>query len=107
MTYLATAPKSNASYAGINMAQAEVKKSGSLPVPKHIRNAPTKLMKEFDYGKGYRYAHDNPDGFLAQDYLPEELRGQKFYKPVDRGYEKNILERMAWWQSLKKKRSQK
>ena len=83
------------------MAQAEVKKSGSLPVPKHIRNAPTKLMKDLDYGKGYQYAHDDPDGYLAQDYLPEELQGEKFYKPVDRGYEKNIRERMDWWQSLK------
>ena len=65
VTYLATAPKSNASYVGIKQAQAEVKSSGSLPVPKHIRNAPTKLMKELDYGKGYQYAHDDPDGYLA------------------------------------------
>ena len=103
VTYLATAPKSNASYVGIKMAQAEVKKSGSLPVPKHIRNAPTKLMKDLDYGKGYQYAHDDPNGYLAQNYLPEELQGEKFYKPVDRGYEKNIRERMEWWQSLKNK----
>ena len=105
VTYLATAPKSNASYAGIKMAQAEVKKSGSLPVPLHIRNAPTDLMKDLDYGKGYKYAHDNPDGYLAQDYLPEELQGQKYYKPADRGYEKSIAERMEWWQNLKSKKT--
>lgn len=105
VTYLATAPKSNASYAGIKLAQAEVKKSGSLPVPLHIRNAPTELMKDLDYGKGYKYAHDNPDGYLAQDYLPEELQGQKYYKPADRGYEKNIAERMDWWQNLKGKKT--
>ena len=99
VTYLATAPKSNASYAGIKMAQAEVRKSGSLPVPLHIRNAPTSLMKDLDYGKGYKYAHDDPDGYLAQDYLPEKLQGQKFYQPTDHGYEKNIAERMAWWES--------
>jgi putative ATPase len=107
VTYLATAPKSNASYVGFKQAQAEVRKSGSLPVPKHIRNAPTKLMKELDYGKGYQYAHDDPDGYLAQDYLPEELQGQKYYRPADRGYEKNIRERMEWWQDLKEKTSSK
>ena len=104
VTYLATAPKSNASYVGIKMAQAEVRKSGSLPVPLHIRNAPTKLMKKLDYGKGYQYAHDNPDGYQAQDYLPEELRGQTYYQPSDHGYEKNIAERMAWWRDLKMKK---
>ncbi len=102
VTYLATAPKSNASYAGIKMAQAEVRKSGSLPVPLHVRNAPTKLMKDLDYGKGYRYAHDDPEGYLAQNYLPETLRGQTYYRPTERGYEKNIAERMAWWQERKR-----
>jgi len=104
VTYLATAPKSNASYVGIKMAQSEVRKSGSLPVPKHIRNAPTKLMKDLDYGKGYQYAHDDPEGYLSQDYLPEQLSGNKFYQPTERGYEKNIAERMAWWNSLKNKK---
>ncbi len=101
VTYLATAPKSNASYAGINAAQAEVRTSGALPVPLHIRNAPTKLMKELDYGKGYKYAHDNPKGYQAQDYLPEAINNRRFYTPTDHGYEKMIGERMAYWQKIK------
>ncbi len=101
VTYLATAPKSNASYAGIGAAQAEVRNSGALPVPLHIRNAPTKLMKELDYGKGYKYAHDNPEGYQAQDYLPEAISNRRFYTPTDHGYEKMISERMAYWQKIK------
>ncbi len=96
VTYLATAPKSNASYVGINAAIAEVKKSGALPVPLHIRNAPTKLMKESGYGKGYQYAHDYEDGFAGQACLPDSLSGRKFYEPKGHGYEKNIVERMTW-----------
>ncbi|WP_020675590.1 replication-associated recombination protein A [Geopsychrobacter electrodiphilus] len=96
VTYLATAPKSNASYVGIKQAQAEVRNSGSLPVPKHIRNAPTSLMKELDYGKGYKYAHDHLGGVAAQQHLPEKLQGTVFYRPTDRGYEKLIGERMAF-----------
>ena len=96
VTYLATAPKSNASYAGIDAALAEVRKSGALPVPLHVRNAPTRLMKELGYGKGYRYAHDYAEGYVAQDYLPERLQGRKFYEPTERGYEKNIKERLEW-----------
>lgn len=96
VTYLATAPKSNASYRGIDQALQEVRKSGSLPTPKHIRNAPTQLMKELDYGKGYQYAHDYSDGYSAQSYLPDELGEKNFYQPVERGYEKTILERIAY-----------
>ncbi len=96
VTYLATAPKSNASYAGINAALAEVRRSGSLPVPLHIRNAPTKLMKEAGYGKGYLYAHDYVEGVVAQDYLPEKLKGTTYYDPKGNGYEKSIKERMNW-----------
>jgi putative ATPase len=96
-TYLATAPKSNASYLGIDQALAEVRRSGALPVPLHLRNAPTRLMKELDYGKGYQYAHDHRDAFAAQEHLPEKLRGKRFYRPVDRGYEKTIAERLAHW----------
>ncbi len=96
VTYLATAPKSNASYLGIDEALAEVRKSGALPVPKHIRNAPTKLMKQLDYGKGYKYAHDFQDGFAEQTHLPEQISGKKFYRPTDRGYEKLIAERMDY-----------
>ncbi|KAF0215622.1 MAG: hypothetical protein FD174_4070 [Geobacteraceae bacterium] len=96
VTYLATAPKSNASYAGIDAALAEVRKSGGLAVPLHIRNAPTRLMKELGYGKGYQYAHDFAEGYVAQGYLPDQLRERKFYDPTGHGYEKTIKERMEW-----------
>ncbi|MDX2479557.1 MAG: replication-associated recombination protein A [Desulfuromusa sp.] len=95
VTYLATAPKSNASYLGIDEALAEVRQSGALPVPKHIRNAPTKLMKQLDYGKGYKYAHNYQEGFAEQTHLPEQISGRFFYRPIDRGYEKIITERMV------------
>ena len=101
VTYLATAPKSNASYVGINSALAEVRKSGALPVPLHIRNAPTKLMKEQGYGKGYEYAHDYEEGYSGQECLPEKLAGRKFYEPKGHGYEKSIVERMEWLKSRK------
>lgn len=101
VTYLATAPKSNASYLGINSALTEVRKSGALPVPLHVRNAPTKLMKELGYGKGYQYAHDYQDGYAGQGCLPEKLTGRKFYEPRGHGYEKNILERMEWLKNRK------
>ncbi|WP_281185476.1 replication-associated recombination protein A [Trichlorobacter lovleyi] len=96
VTYLATAPKSNASYLGIDAALSEVRKSGALEVPLHIRNAPTKLMKELGYHQGYQYAHDFSAGYVQQEYLPERLQGRKFYDPKGHGYEKNILERMEW-----------
>ncbi|MBC7962385.1 MAG: replication-associated recombination protein A, partial [Steroidobacteraceae bacterium] len=105
VTYLATAPKSNASYVGINSALAEVRNSGALPVPLHVRNAPTRLMKELGYGKGYQYAHDYDDGYAGQDCLPERLAGRKFYQPRGHGYEKNIIERMEWLKSRKDKPS--
>jgi putative ATPase len=94
VTYLATAPKSNASYMGIENALAEVRKSGALPVPLHVRNAPTRLMKDLGYHRGYRYAHDYAEGYVEQDYLPERIRGVKFYDPAGHGYEKTIKERM-------------
>lgn len=96
VTYLATAPKSNASYAGLSKAYEEVRRSGALPVPKHIRNAPTKLMKALDYGKGYQYAHDYADGYSDQTYLPEQIRGSVYYQPSGRGYEKTIRDRMEY-----------
>jgi putative ATPase len=96
VTYLATAPKSNASYIGIDAALAEVRKSGALPVPMHIRNAPTSLMKELGYHKGYQYDHDREDGYAGQQCLPEVLAGRKFYEPKGHGYEKSLLERMEW-----------
>lgn len=99
-TYLASAPKSNASYLAIDAALAEVKKSGPLPVPLHLRNAPTKLMKEMGYHEGYRYPHDFPHGVTRQAYLPEELKDRTFYRPSKNGYEKTIAERLEYWRSL-------
>jgi putative ATPase len=96
VTYLATAPKSNASYVGIDEALAEVRKSGALPVPLHVRNAPTRLMKDLGYHKGYKYAHNFKEGFVEQEYLPEQIAGKKFYRPAGHGYEKYINERMEF-----------
>jgi putative ATPase len=99
--YLAVAAKSNAVYTAFNSAMKMAKNSGSLEVPLHLRNAPTKLMKELDYGKQYRYAHDEPNAYAAgENYLPEELAGQSWYHPVDRGLEAKIAERLAWLRKL-------
>ena len=99
--YLATAPKSNRIYAAFGQVQQVVKKSGSLPVPFHIRNAPTKLMAEVGYGKGYQYAHDYKDAYVAQEYLPKAIRGHRFYEPCGRGFEQTIQKRLAYWRQLK------
>jgi len=80
-TYLASSAKSNASYMAINKAQALVSKTGDLPVPLPIRNAPTGLMKKMDYGKGYKYAHDYPGNFIDEEFLPEKIAGTKLYDP--------------------------
>ncbi len=99
--YLAVAAKSNAVYTAYKSAMKAAKNSGSLEVPLHLRNAPTKLMKELDYGKKYRYAHDEPNAYAAgESYLPEELAGQSWYHPVDRGLEAKIAERLAWLREL-------
>ena len=91
VVYLAVAPKSNAVYKAYNAARAWVKQDGTRPVPMHLRNAPTKLMKELDYGKGYRYAHDEEGGFAAgENYLPEGMPEPGFYQPVERGLEIKI-----------------
>lgn len=100
--YLATAPKSNSIYRAYGDIRKTIKKTGALPVPLHIRNAPTGLMKSLGYGKNYKYAHDYEGGVVDQACLPEALVGQRFYEPVDRGYEKTIKERLAWWENLKK-----
>ncbi|HQG34735.1 MAG TPA: replication-associated recombination protein A [Syntrophales bacterium] len=105
--YLATAPKSNALYVAHGRVQETIRRTGTLPVPLHIRNAPTKLMKELDYGKDYRYAHDYRDAYAPQDYLPEKLAPARFYVPTDRGYEKTIAERLAYWRRLREKMSEK
>ena len=99
--YLATAPKSNALYAGYGRVKESIRSSGSLPVPLHIRNAPTTLMKNLGYGRGYKYAHDFPDAHVPQEYLPDRLRGQIYYNPTNRGYEKIIGDRLAQWRKLR------
>jgi len=96
--YLATAPKSNRSAVGLWSALAAARSSPAEPVPLHIRNAPTGLMKDLGYGAGYQYAHDSPTGYVAQEYLPDKLRGQRFYEPGELGFEKKIRERIAWWE---------
>ena len=95
--YLATAPKSNRAYAGWKAAMARARETPSAPVPLHIRNAPTGLMKDLGYGKGYRYDPDQPEGVSGQEYLPEALRGECFYEPTEFGFEKMIAERLKWW----------
>jgi putative ATPase len=105
-TYLATAPKSNAAYKAINAALAEVKASGALPVPLHLRNAPTGLAKKLGHGAEYRYPHDFPDHIARQQYLPDELVGKVYYEPVDAGAERTIRERLAWWERRLKERGE-
>ncbi len=95
VAFLACAPKSNAAYLGIERARAAVSTHGSLPVPMHLRNAPTGLMRELGYGRGYEYPHDAPDAFVATPNLPGELSGERFYEPGDRGAERAIAERLA------------
>ncbi|HEX7849747.1 MAG TPA: replication-associated recombination protein A [Sphingomonas sp.] len=101
--YLATAPKSNASYKAMGAAWASAKETGSLMPPQNILNAPTKLMKDIGYGKGYAYDHDTEEGFSGSNYWPEEMRPQTFYTPTDRGFEKRIQERLDYWDSLKRR----
>lgn len=98
--YLATAPKSNAVYTAFNAATADARRYGSLPVPLHIRNAPTQLMKRLGYGKGYKYAHNFPEGVVEQDHLPPELRDRIYYKPTNRGYERTVAERLERWRRI-------
>ena len=104
VTYLATAPKSNAAYVAVGEAQKEVRQSGALPVPHHLRNAPTGLMKDLGYGKDYQYAHNQENSVVTQGHLPDTLVGTKFYRPKESGYEKMIAERLAWWAEQRKKK---
>ena len=105
--YLAMAPKSNAAYLAYKSAAALVKRDGSRPVPKHLRNAPTALMKQMDHGAGYRYAHDEPDAFAAgETYLPEGLTHQRFYEPVERGLEIKIRARLLHLRALNEQAAQ-
>ncbi|AYO82062.1 replication-associated recombination protein A [Methylobacterium brachiatum] len=102
--YLACAPKSNAVYTAYKAATRLAKEAGSLPPPRTILNAPTKLMKRIGYGEGYRYDHDEPDAFSGQDYWPDALGRQHLYAPTERGYETRLAERLARWEALRKER---
>jgi putative ATPase len=99
--YLATAQKSNSLYTAYGRVKDSINKTGALAVPLHIRNAPTRLMKDLGYGKDYQYAHDFEDAYTPQDYLPDVLKGKTYYKPTDRGYEKIIRERIEQWNKVR------
>ncbi|MEP2943294.1 MAG: replication-associated recombination protein A [Hyphomicrobiales bacterium] len=102
--YLATAPKSNALYKAFKSSMRSAKENGSLLPPKHILNAPTKLMKDEGYGSDYHYDHDAPQAFSGQDYFPEKMGRQKYYEPVERGFERDIKKRLEYWQTLRVER---
>ena len=104
-TYLALAPKSNAAYMGFKAAMRAAKQTGSEPPPKHILNAPTKLMQEQGYGAGYAYDHDAEDGFSGQDYFPETMPREAFYQPIERGFERELKKRLDYFARLRAKRS--
>jgi putative ATPase len=102
--YLATSPKSNAGYVAYNQSKKCATFYGSLPTPKKIRNAPTKLMSDLSYGVGYIYDHDAPHAFAGENFFPDELSRRNFYKPVERGYEREIKKRLDWWEKMRKSR---
>jgi len=103
--YIATAPKSNATYMAFGAAMRTAKEAGSLLPPKHILNAPTKLMKTEGYGSGYEYDHDSEEAFSGQDYFPESLGRRQFYDPPERGFEREIRKRLEYWAKLRRERS--
>ena len=104
--YLATAPKSNAVYRAFGAAMGEARRTGSLMPPKHILNAPTRMMKDLGYGDGYRYDHDAPDAFSGQNYFPDDMERHRFYQPVERGFERDIVKRLAYWERLRNEGSE-
>lgn len=104
VVYVASAPKSNAVYTAFKTAMAAAKEFGSLVPPRHILNAPTKLMKGEGYGAGYRYDHDEPDAFSGQDYFPEKMGRRSFYQPVERGFERELKKRLDYWARLRRER---
>jgi len=104
--YLGSAPKSNAAYKGFNEAWRAARESGSLMPPKHILNAPTKLMKELGYSEGYAYDHDAPEAFSGQDYFPEGMARQRYYRPAPRGFERDIAKRLEYWEKLRSQRGE-
>jgi len=104
VVYIATAPKSNALYTGFKQAMQRAKDTGSLAPPKIILNAPTKLMKQQEYGAGYRYDHDEPDAFSGQNYFPDGMAREEYYRPVERGFERDVKKRLDYWSKLRKER---
>jgi putative ATPase len=102
--YLATAPKSNAAYSAFGAAKRAARETGSLMPPKHILNAPTRLMRDLGYGKGYEYDHATEEGFSGQNYFPDGMAREVFYDPVDRGFEREIKKRLEYWAKLREKR---
>ena len=107
IVYLATAPKSNSAKVALSAALEAAREHPAEGVPLHIRNAPTGLMKELGYGSGYQYAHDAPEAYIPQEYLPDRLRGSRFYEPGPFGFEKEIAKRLAWWEDLRRKANEK
>ena len=99
--YLATAPKSNALYVAYQEVEKDVREAPNMPVPLHIRNAPTSLMKDLGYGKEYKYPHDYPDHFVEEEYLPENLKGRTYYRPADLGFEREVKKRLEYWRKRK------
>ncbi len=102
--YIATAPKSNAAYAAFSAATRRARETGSLAPPKIILNAPTRLMKEQDYGAGYRYDHDEPEAFSGQNYFPDGMARETYYDPPERGFEREVRKRLEYWARLRKER---
>ncbi|HXV73690.1 MAG TPA: replication-associated recombination protein A, partial [Sphingomonadales bacterium] len=105
--YLGAAPKSNAAYLAEASAKTAARETGSLMPPKHILNAPTKLMKHLGYGKGYAYDHDAEDTFSGQDYFPEEMKRAAFYAPNERGFEREVKKRLDFWAKLRAEKAAK
>lgn len=103
--YLGTAPKSNAAYKALSRAKAAARETGSLMPPKHILNAPTRLMKDLGYGDGYEYDHDTAEGFSGQNYFPDDMARQEFYLPADRGFERDVRKRLDYWSKLRRSRA--
>jgi len=102
--YLATAPKSNALYIAYQGVERDIRELEAMPVPLHIRNAPTGLMKDLGYGKDYKYPHDYPEHFIEEEYLPENLKRKTYYHPADQGFEKEIKRRLEYWRRRKRER---
>jgi putative ATPase len=105
VTFLACAPKSNASYKALGRAAEAVERHGSAPIPLHLRNAPTGLLRELGYGRDYRYPHDQPDGFVSERNLPEAVGNEEFYEPKREGAERAIAERLAAWRTRRSRDS--